>query len=169
MRGMKRTLDQIEAFERAKEAIPDLRFKIAGDNKGTYGAQVMARIADSPYASDIEYMGRVSLEDKITLMQRCHLILVTSVKEGWGLIVTEAASQGTPAVVYDVDGLRDSVRHGQTGIVAKPVPAQLAAGIVELLDDPSYYAVVRHNAWEWSKDITFDKGYQQLTTILETA
>jgi glycosyltransferase involved in cell wall biosynthesis len=44
---------------------------------------------------------------------------VTSVKEGWGLIVTEAGSQATPAIVYDVDGLRDSVTNRETGIIVK--------------------------------------------------
>ena len=169
MRGMKRTLHQIEAFEQAKKHIPDLRFKLAGDSKSPYGQQVLERIAASPYKDDIEYLGRVSPTDKITLMRRCHLIVVTSVKEGWGLIVTEAASQGTPAVVYDVDGLRDSVRNGETGIVSQPTPASMADGIVELLTDPQRYQAVRHNAWEWSQDITFDKGYQQFNTVLETA
>lgn len=169
MRGMKRTLDQIEAFELAKRDIPDLQFKLAGDSKGPYGERVLARIDASPYKQDIEYLGRVSTKDKIRLMRQSHIIVVTSVKEGWGLIVTEAASQGTPAVVYDVDGLRDSVQHGQTGIVTTATPAHLARGVTELLGDPSYYDVVRRNAWEWSQDITFDKGYEQFNAILEAA
>jgi glycosyltransferase involved in cell wall biosynthesis len=169
MRGMKRTLDQIEAFEIAKVQLPELQIKIAGDNTGPYGEQVMRRISESPYSADIEYLGRVSREEKIALMRHCHLITVTSVKEGWGLIVTEAASQGTPAVVYDVDGLRDSVRDGDTGIVTPQTPESLAAGIVELLNDQAYYQRMRQAAWEWSKEITFDNGYSQLNAILETA
>ena len=50
-------------------------------------------------------------------MRQASVILVTSVKEGWGLVVTEANSQCTPAIVYDVDGLRDSVQNGKTGVV----------------------------------------------------
>lgn len=169
MRGMKRTLDQIEAFEIAKQSIPDLQLKIAGSNKGAYGAQVMARIASSPHKESISYLGKVSEKDKVSLMQRSHLIMVTSVKEGWGLIVTEAASQGTPAVVYDVDGLRDSVRHNETGLVTSPTPAALAAGIATLLSDKQLYQQVRQEAWKWSQDITFDKGYQQFNAILEAA
>jgi len=42
----------------------------------------------------------------IGLLQKSHVLAVTSVKEGWGLVVTEANPQGTPAVVYNVDGLR---------------------------------------------------------------
>jgi glycosyltransferase involved in cell wall biosynthesis len=167
LRGMKRTLDQIDAFELAKVRMPDLQLKIAGDASGTYGQKVLHRIATSQYADDIEYLGRVSKEDKISLMQHAHAIIVTSVKEGWGLIVTEAASQGTPAVVYDVDGLRDSVRNYETGLITATTPQALASGIVELLQDHDQYTHLRYNAWQWSKDITFDKGYKEFNEVLE--
>ncbi|HUS26341.1 MAG TPA: glycosyltransferase family 4 protein [Nevskiaceae bacterium] len=167
MRGMKRTLDQIEAFDLAKQDLPGLRLKIAGDASGEYGKQVLARIEHSPYRNDIEYLGRVSKDQKIELMQRSHVITVTSVKEGWGLIVTEAASQGTPAVVYDVDGLRDSVRDGVTGRITQTNPTALAAGVVGLLRTPAYYQTLQHNAWEWSTHITFDQSYQDLKQITE--
>jgi glycosyltransferase involved in cell wall biosynthesis len=168
MREMKRTLEQIKAFEIAKKDIPDLQLKVAGDTSGAYGQQVMDYIAKSPYNADIECMGRVSDEKKIELMQRSHFISVTSIKEGWGLIVTEAASQGTPAVVYDVDGLRDSVRNGKTGIVTRPTPSALAKGITQLLHMPqSEYETLRQTAWEWSTKITFEQSYKDLKKALQ--
>jgi glycosyltransferase involved in cell wall biosynthesis len=169
LRSMKRTLDQIEAFELAKVRMPNLRMKIAGSASDMYGQRVLERIATSQYKDDITYVGRVSLEEKINLMQHCHIIVVTSVKEGWGLIVTEAASQGTPAVVYDVDGLRDSVQNGQTGVVTSSTPAALATGMVELLSDTERYQTMQHAAWEFSKDVTFETGYKQFNQILEAA
>ena len=60
---------------------------------------MLSRIAVSDYVQDIEYLVRVSEAKKNELMQKSHLILVASVKEGWGLIV-EANSQGTPVVAY---------------------------------------------------------------------
>ncbi|HYH75854.1 MAG TPA: glycosyltransferase family 4 protein [Candidatus Saccharimonadales bacterium] len=169
MRSMKRTLDQVEAFELAKRDLPDLQFKLAGDATSAYGARVLDRISASPYRNDIQYMGRINERDKVALMGRSHLITVTSVKEGWGLIVTEAASQGTPAVVYDVDGLRDSVKDRETGIITNTNPQKLAEGVVSLLQDQDAYEELRTQAWHWSKQITFDKGYQQFNAILERA
>lgn len=159
MRAMKRTIDQIKAFEIAKAVVPELKLKIAGKSDGEYGQKVLTAIETSPYREDIEYLGKVSIDQKTELMRRSHLILQTAVHEGWGLTVTEAASQGTPAVVYDVNGLRDSVRHMQTGYVAEQSPTALAYGIVKLLNHPSVYEEIRHNAWEWSKGITFDQSY----------
>ncbi len=167
MRAMKRTIDQIKAFEIAKAAIPNLRLKIAGQASGSYGQKVLAYIKSSPFSSDIEYLGKVSKDQKKYLMQRSHLIAVTSVKEGWGLIVSEAASQGTPAVVYDVDGLRDSVRHAETGLTTDSRPEALAAGIVNLLQNPTRYERLRKAAWTWSKQLTFNQAYKDFKEALE--
>jgi glycosyltransferase involved in cell wall biosynthesis len=160
MRAMKRTIDQIKAFEIAKQAMPELQMKIGGSTSGAYGHKVMQYIEHSRYKDDIEVLGKVSVETKAELMQKSHIILVTSVEEGWGLIVSEANGQGTPAVVYDVSGLRDSVRNGETGIVTMANPTALAAGLVDLLDKPELYEQLRNNAWRWSGELTFDKSYQ---------
>lgn len=167
MRSMKRTLDQIAAFELCKKNIPNLQLKIAGDSSGTYGKLVMAAIEHSRFRDDIEYCGRVSLAKKIELMQKCHIITVTSIKEGWGLIVTEAASQGTPAVVYDADGQRDSVKHGKTGLITATTPEALSEGITTILTDQRLYRRLQKGAWEWSKQLTFDQSYQDFKRIME--
>lgn len=161
MRPMKRTLDQIDAFEIAKARIPELRLVVAGTATGNYGRRVLTRIRESRYAGHIEYVGAVDEASKFELMRACHLILVTSVKEGWGLIVTEANSQGTPAVVYDVDGLRDSVRRGVTGeIAAGNNPLALADAVAGLLVDNEKYARLRTNALKWSREFTFERSYE---------
>jgi len=169
VRAMKRTLDQVKAFELAKEFVPDLQLKIAGDANGPYGRKFLDYIQRSPYGADIDYLGRIEQRDKPRLMRSCHLIAVTSIKEGWGLIVTEAASQGTPAVVYDVPGLRDSVRHNETGLVVNESPGAMATAIASLLHDHTKYDVLRAAAWEWSKQITFDQSYKDLKKVLGLA
>lgn len=168
MRSMKRTLHVVEAFELAKSDNPKLKLIMAGDNTGSYGNKVMQKIKKSRYASDIDYKGRVSKEDKLMLMRQSHAIMVASVKEGWGLIVTEANSQGTPAVVYDVDGLRDSVRDGETGLIADSnTPQGLADKLNQLLSSSEDYEKIRQNAWAWSKTITYEKSYKDLLGVLK--
>ncbi len=169
VRAMKRTLDQVKAFEAAKQQVPDLQLKIAGDASGTYGRKFLDYIKHSPFAADIDYLGKIDQRDKPRLMRSCHFITVTSVKEGWGLIVTEAASQGTPAIVYDVAGLRDSVRHNQTGLVVNENPGAMAVAIGNLIHDQPMYHNLRRAAWEWSKHITFDQSYKDLKGILGIA
>jgi glycosyltransferase involved in cell wall biosynthesis len=130
---------------------------------------VLARVHTSPFAHDITYLGKVSRDDKIKLMQRAHLILQTAVEEGWGLTITEAASQGTPAVAYNVAGLRDSIHDGSTGILTNEQPAALSNGIVTLLRDPVRYDRFREAAWQWSRRITFDQSYKDFKAVVGIA
>ncbi|MCK5320103.1 glycosyltransferase family 4 protein [Candidatus Parcubacteria bacterium] len=167
-RGMKRTVHIVKAFELAKKKMPELKLIMAGDTSGKYGKKVLDKIARSKYGGSVEVLGRVNKSKKIELMRKSHLICVTSVREGWGLIVTEANSQGTPAVVYDVAGLRDSVRHNKTGIVcAKNNPDVLAKNIINLLNNKDNYNKLRKNAWEWSKKINFENSYNDFKKIID--
>ncbi len=100
IRPMKRTLDILRGFELLKSHIPDAKLVIAGNSDGAYGKKLLSNIDKSQHSGSIIYAGQVSREEKLELMRRSHIIAVTSVKEGWGLIVTEAASQACPAVVY---------------------------------------------------------------------
>lgn len=168
IRAMKRTKHQIAAFELAKKTIPNLKMKIAGDAQSEYGNEVLRMIAHSPYRRDIEFLGRVTKERKAELMQKSQLIMVTSVKEGWGLIVTEAGSQGTPAVVYNVDGLRDSVEDGVTGLITRENTENgLAEAIVRLLNNPEEYAKMRNNAYQASFKNTFEAAYEHFFNIIK--
>jgi len=167
LRSMKRADQIIAAFEIAKKKISDLQLIIAGDTAGKFAKKIIGMIEASKHRDSIQCLGMVSREKKIELMQKSHLIAVTSAKEGWGLVVTEANSQGTPAVVYDVDGLRDSVRNGETGIICeKNNPENLSQKIVKILEDKVEYERLRQNAWNWSKEITFEKSYEDFKKIL---
>ena len=166
LRAMKRPDHVVKVFKEAREKIPNLRLLIAGSGDGDYFIEFMKEINASVDVGEIEYLGKVTREKKIELMQKSHVIVVTSLKEGWGLIVTEAASQGTPAAVYDVDGLRDSVKNGETGFVTNPEPCALAAAITDMLSNDAKYQQLRHQAWEWSKEITFDNSYKDFKRAL---
>jgi glycosyltransferase involved in cell wall biosynthesis len=173
IKPMKRTHHIIKAFEflyplLTKEGVGGgPRLIIAGSPEGHYGRKVLKMIEQSPFKDDIQYLGQVTAEKKTELLQRSHVLVVTSVKEGWGLVVTEAASQGTPAVVYDVDGLRDSVRHHQTGLVTEEnTPENLAKNILKLLADKELYERLRENAWQRSKTINFEQSYEDFKKAL---
>ncbi|WP_274563647.1 glycosyltransferase family 4 protein [Streptomyces spiramyceticus] len=68
---------------------------------------------------DVIFKGRVSEAEKHQLLCAAWLLLHPSAVEGWGLVVTEAATRGTPAIGFDVPGLRDSIADGVTGVLAR--------------------------------------------------
>lgn len=168
VRAMKRTDHLVRAFELAKKRCPELRLIVAGDYDNPFGRKVFALARRSPYRADIFFTGRVSRTEKIELMRRSHVLLAASVKEGWGLVVTEANSQGTPAIAYDVDGLRDSVCHGRTGILCrKNTPAEMAASILLMLEENNRYERMRRSAWQESKKVTFENCFAKFERALD--
>ncbi len=168
IRSMKRVADIVRAYEIAKGALPRLKLVVAGGAQGAYGERVLSLIKRSCYASDIVYEGRVSPERKRDLLAQARAVIVASVKEGWCLVVTEANAMGTPAAVYNVDGLRDSVRDQKTGRIARQnTPQGLADALTALLSDKETYEATRLRAWEWSKLITFDKSYADFKLALK--
>ncbi len=125
MVGYKRPQDAVLAATIARRSLPDLRLEMIG------GGRKLDRLrATAP--SWITYHGRVDEERKLDLMARAHVHVATSVREGWGLVVTEAAAVGTPTIAYDVPGLRDSTL-AAGGVVVPPEPDALARWLVELL------------------------------------
>lgn len=167
LRPMKRPIDAVRAFEAARDDNPSLTLTLAGNTNGSYAQKVKAYVNESRHRDHITMAGRVSEKEKTQLLQKADAILVTSVKEGWGLIVTEANSQGTPAVVYDTDGLRDSVLKNKTGkIVPSGDFAAMGATLNELLADPKKYVDIRKNAFEHSKQFTFKNSYADFCAFL---
>ncbi len=67
----------------------------------------------------VTFAGHISEGEKHRLLCRAWMLLHPSMVEGWGLVVTEAAIRGTPAVGFDIPGLRDSVEDGRTGLLAR--------------------------------------------------
>src|SRR5258708_6108984 len=69
-----------------------------GDNQ--YVEELKNMVCQYNIEENVTFFGSVSQEKKIELLKRAHIILHASIKEGWGLVIIEAASQATPAIVY---------------------------------------------------------------------
>ena len=121
----KRPQHAIAAFTAVRERFPDARLVLIGT--GPLEARLRKRAPDG-----VEFVGRVSQDRKYELMARAHAIVATSVREGWGLVVSEAAALGTASVAYDVAGLRDSVA-AAGGWLSRPAPDALGDLIGDLL------------------------------------
>ncbi len=167
IRPMKKTIAQIRAFEAAKRLMSELKLIIAGGGKLDYIEKTKKLIAKSRFQKDIKYLGKVSLDKKIELMRKSHLLLAASTKEGWGLTITEANSQGTPAITYDVDGLRDAVRDGETGIICKKNnPIELGNEVVKILRNAGRYQKLQRAALDFSREVNFDKSYAEFINLI---
>jgi glycosyltransferase involved in cell wall biosynthesis len=130
---------------------------LVGSGTQRYEQSLMALALRLDIQENVTFLGWVSSSDKHRLMADSHALLMTSVREGWGLVVTEANACGTPAIVYDVPGLRDSVRHEVTGLVVPPRPYSLADAMIRVTTDPDLYASLAAGSQRWSTTFSFDE------------
>jgi glycosyltransferase involved in cell wall biosynthesis/O-antigen/teichoic acid export membrane protein len=157
----KRPGHAIEAFGAIKRELPLARLWVVG-------AGPLERELTDAAPRDVTFFGRVSRRELFERMARAHGLLVPSVREGWGLVVIEANSVGTPAVGYDVAGLRDSIRAGETGLLAAAGdPESLAANAVSLVGDVRQYGALRRAAIEWADRFSWDATAAQLMSAAE--
>ena len=149
----------LQAFSLMKKEIPEAKMWIIGDG-------YMRKELEGMNVQDVTFFGRVSNEKKNDLLNRAHLILIPAVREGWGLVVTEANAMGTPAVAYNVHGLRDSVRNGETGVLTSDnVPERLASEALKLLKDQEVLQEYSAKALEFSRHFSWDKTSDAFTDL----
>ena len=157
----KRPDHAVEAFRRIRQELPTARLWIVG--RGPLEPSLREHLPDGA-----EMLGYLSRDDLYRRMAKAHCLLVTSVREGWGLVITEACAVGTPAIGYDVAGVRDSIRHGRTGLLASPhEPVAVARECVSLLSDPSRYSEIRQQAVEWASNFSWDSTASELMALLD--
>lgn len=136
--------------------VPNARAVVVGDGDGVASLQKLA--ADLGIAGHVEFTGFVSTSEKVDYMRRSHVIVNPSPKEGWGLTNIEANACGTVAVASDTDGLRDSVRDGETGLLF-PYGDYVACAdrIVRILTDTAEQDRLTGNALTWAAGFTWDR------------
>ena len=168
IRPMKRTLDQIKAFEFICEVVPNAKLLLAGDSSSRYGKSILEYISRSKFKTNIQYFSFVSNEKKIKLFKQVNLILTTSVKEGWGLVVTEANNFKVPAIGYNVDGIRDSIIHNYSGQLSEyETPLSLSKEVLKVWSNKDLYLELSENAYINSLKYSVEESYNKFLSILK--
>ncbi len=94
------------------------------------------------------FTGFISDEDRDRLFKLADCAVFPSLYEPFGIVALEAMAAQCPVVVSEVGGLKDVVKHGETGITVYPDdPASLAWGIVHTLQHPEWAAARVANAY----------------------
>ncbi|MEM2936813.1 MAG: glycosyltransferase family 4 protein [Candidatus Bathyarchaeia archaeon] len=158
----------IKAFRLLSEKLADCRLWIVGD--GPLRPKLLRLARKLGLEKKVVLFGRVSETQKLNLLGRAHVLVFPAVREGWGLVVTEANACGTPAVGYDVPGLRDSIRHGKTGVLVPPKDlGALAGALMKLLSDHGVRRELSRNALEWSREFSWDRSAEEFLRVVKDA
>ena len=124
----------LRALAIARSSRGDLTLEVAG--RGDDRPRLEAIVDHLDLAGAVRFLGLVSEADKLKLLRSSWANVFPSSKEGWGITIMEAAACGTPSLASDSPGLRDSVRHGETGfLVPHNDPQTLATKMLDLAND----------------------------------
>jgi len=135
---------------------------------GESASQLKQTAKDYELGDAIVFAGQLTEAEKNEALRDAHILVHTSIREGWGLNVIEANAMGTPAVVYPVAGLVDSTVDGDTGLVAVAEdPKAVADSLVELMRMPEKYQRLRVNAWRRSMTFQWKEVLPQACDWLE--
>lgn len=116
--------------------------------------------------SNAKYHGFVSEEEKIELLQSAWVFIAPSRVEGWGIAVLEANACSTPAVGSDVNGLRDSIKHGETGLLADGSdPEVFADKIIYLIEDNEVRESLGEEARTWAEGHSWEQSCDQIENL----
>lgn len=153
---------QVVAALRAE--VPGLRLDVIGD--GWWRGELTAEATRLGVTDVVTFHGHVPSAERDRLLARSWVMLLPSVKEGWGIAVTEAAQQGTPAIGYRASGgLCESVADGVTGLLVD-TREELVEATRRLLCDEALRSAMSAAAAERARALDWDESAERFEEAL---
>jgi glycosyltransferase involved in cell wall biosynthesis len=163
----KRVEHALEVVARLRDRWPTLRLSVVGE--GWWDAELRARAVELGVTDVVEFPGHVDEQTKHELLAQAWVHLCPSVKEGWGLVVTEAGSHRVPTVGYrSAGGLRESVVDGTTGVLVDDLD-ELTAAVEELLVNENRRLAMGEAAAGHAARFTWSASIRGFAAVLASA
>jgi len=148
------------------QRVPGAEYWIAGE--GDYRDELERIARETGVAEQVRFLGFKDGAEKLEMLHRSRVLVYTSPKEGWGLSVIEGNATGLPCVASDSPGLRESVRHQQTGYLVPHgnLPA-LRDRLLELLQDNAVWARMSAAGLEWAGRFSWDRMAAETLDLID--
>jgi glycosyltransferase involved in cell wall biosynthesis len=165
---MKRVDLVLGAFAELRTYYPDSKLVLAGSMDPDFKQEYEFLISSLKLSNNVVLAGFVTVQEKAKLLQESVALVSGSMHEGFGLIVVEANSQGTPAVTFNVPGYRDLIENGKNGyMVEYPDIKALAGRMRELLGmDLERFRELCSSSLEISKKYSWDQSAADFNAII---
>lgn len=145
----------IKAFADVLKQTPDAQLVIGGTGDAEPSLKKLANELD--ISENVAFLGFVSEEDKVRLMQEAWVFCSPSFTEGWGITVIEASACGTPVVASDVPGLNESVKPGVSGyLVPYGNVGAFTDKLLYIIRDKDIRNALNSGARGWAGDFSWD-------------
>lgn len=142
----------IDALARVRETHPDLHAVIIGE-----GAE-RSRLEDlrASFAAEhwLDLPGSLSDQEVVEWYRRAWVVASSSLREGWGMTITEAGACGTPAVATRIAGHLDAVDDGRSGLLVS-APGDLPIALDRVLSDSDLRSRLGQGALAHARQFTW--------------
>jgi len=116
----------------------------------------------------VEFLGFVDEREKIKLYKKACVFVNPSQKEGWGITNIEASACGTAVIANNVEGLRDSVKNMETGLLYKENDCKdLVRCINLILDNTDLRMKFEREGRKWALNFSWDKSAEKMETWIK--
>lgn len=153
--------DAIKAFLLIRKHISNAEMTILGNGPLMDSLKTRYKGVDG-----LLFRGYVDEKEKLSILMKSHFLLVPSIREGWGQVVIQANAVGTPAIGYDIPGLRDSIIDGFNGKLVRDY-REMAEVAINLYINTEEYKKMVIRAIEWSKNFSWNKTKREFIDYLE--
>ena len=153
--------DALRVFLRIKKEINNAKISVIGN--GPLRKSLVKKYGN---INGINFLGYVDEKEKYEILSAAHLILVPSIREGWGQVVIQANAVGTPALGYKVAGLKDSIINGKTGFLVEN-HEEMAQKVIYLWRNKKVYQDLSRYAIEWAKQFSWKKTGTEFVNVIE--
>ncbi len=132
----KRHADVMRALAVLAGRLPELRWLVIGDGPERPALERLA--AQLGVAARVDWAGQLPHDDALTQLAGCHLMVLPSVDEAFGVAYVEALACGVPAIGCRGEGGPEEIAAAGEGMVLVPPrdPDALAETIAGLLEQP---------------------------------
>ncbi len=135
-------LGVVAAYRAARERHPDVQLALVGsmalDDPEAWSIyeRIMAETGDDPLIHVYTNLTGVGNVEVNAFQRLSDVIVQKSIREGFGLVVSESMWKGTPVVAGDVGGIPLQMADGAGGLLVDTTE-EAGAAISRLLDDPA--------------------------------
>ena len=158
--------DALDAVARLRPRIPGLHLDIVGG--GWWRERLIDHARLLGVSDAVTFHGHVDDVTKHQVLQRCWVHVLPSLKEGWGLAVTEAAQHGVPTIGYrSSGGLTDSIVDGVTGLLVDDHD-EMVVGLERLLSDSVLRDQLGGKAQARSREFSWRQSADAMREVLES-
>lgn len=155
----------LKAFSQVLEKHSDSILTIAGFGESMISLKKLTE--ELNIEKSVIFTGRVSEERKYQLLAESWVMIQPSMIEGWGITVIEANASGTPVIASNVNGLKDSVVDGTTGMLVKPKDIKMFAKVmIDLIENKEFRDYLSAQAKKWSLNFSWTNSAEKFLKIV---